>query len=191
MPLFLDHLRGQILRRPAVGLSDVFRADEVRPPEIREFDGALLVENDVLGLDIAMDNRRVQIVHEMQRQAQLPGNFLDLLHRKFLDLMQQLPQLSPRRIFHDQIDVEIILEMVENLHDILVVEELVLDSDLDDDLLDHFLGSELLFGYLFDGIHSSSLLMHHFIDLPKGPHPKTLQLFEVRHLALAIVTRLN
>lgn len=61
MTSLLDHLWSKILGRTTVSspsLGFVF-SDKVRPAEISELDCAIPVQENVLGFDISMDNRRV------------------------------------------------------------------------------------------------------------------------------------
>ena len=57
MAFLLDHFGGEVLGSAAVGLAFLgFVLEEVGPAEVSEFDSAVLVEEDVFGFDVAVDD---------------------------------------------------------------------------------------------------------------------------------------
>lgn len=63
MTLLFNHLRRQVLGSAAVGLALLaFVLEEVGPTKVCQLDCAVLVQQNVLGLDVAMDNWGIQTV---------------------------------------------------------------------------------------------------------------------------------
>ena len=84
----------------------------------------------------------------------------------------------------------IILKMINHLDDVVMI-ELVHDLHLIPYLFDHTLLTELLFGYLLDGVNLFGLFVLNFVDSAKSPDAQTLELFEIGHLGLGLLPGLD
>ena len=71
-----------------------------RQAEVGDFHPAFFVEQDVFGLDVAVDDAFV--VRELERGADLRNDFQRLARREFAGLLD-LPQVRPVHVFHDEI----------------------------------------------------------------------------------------
>lgn len=120
----LQHLWRQVVQRSAEGFSDLvfLRLEEVAPPEIRELQHAVAVQQKVFRLDIAMND--VRGVAHFQGLSQLIG---EIGHFFLIEplaglLPQELIELAALRELENQVDVRVIFKVVVELQDVLVVQ---------------------------------------------------------------------
>lgn len=129
----LDHLGGQVVEGAAHGLAAAVRGVDA-PAEVGDLDLAVDADEDVLGLDVAVDD--VLAVQVAQRARHLRHVLRRLPLREPALAPQVLVQLPFRRELEDQEHPLAVVEVPEQLQDVRVP-QVALDLDLPPHLLLH------------------------------------------------------
>ena len=90
-----------------------------RDPEIRDL-GVTSVEQDIFGLDVAVDD--AVFVGVLQRVRHLRGDSHRVVHRQLMLPRQPIPQALPFHVWHDVVDQPVRLAGVEQREDVWVLQ---------------------------------------------------------------------
>jgi len=171
-----EHLRAHILRRTAEGVRALGIVEPLAQAEVAEADMALVVEEDVLRLDVAVDYPLR--VNMPQCEAQLSQVEPCLGLRELTFLPQVKEQLASRAVLQQQEKVLAVLESREELRDEGMLQLRKNVTLVQDDRMFVELCKELL----RDGLHGEELpraAVEHQIDAGEASLSETLQDQEV------------
>lgn len=109
------HDLGRHVAGRAAGVLCVLRIPDARDAEVREPEVAVAVEDEVLGLDVAVDDALV--VHVLQAEQQAGQEEPRLLFGKLPVLRDVVPEVAPVEQVHDEVEVLAVLEGVVHVHE--------------------------------------------------------------------------
>lgn len=189
MAPLLDHLRGQVLRRPAVRVAVLVVHVVIGPSEICKFDAAVICDQDVLRLDVPVNNVVLLGVQALDSAYDLPNVLAGLLLFDLAFFPQQLIQLAARTELEHQVDVRVVLVVVVYLEYVGMV-QLVLDLDLQADLMHEIFVKYFLLRDDLDSIYIFSLFVADLVNLAESPDAHVLaeQRLEVVTMLLPVVS---
>lgn len=122
MSLLVDDLERQVGGSAAEGLVDGVQVVGLfGEPEVSDESVALPVQDDVLGLEVAVED--AVLVQRLQSQQYLAGVAPDLLLAELLPLLQQARQVAALAVVHHQEQVGLSLEGVAQPHDERMVQQ--------------------------------------------------------------------
>ena len=107
MILPIDDL-GCHVSRCAGSVLVVFRSVDSCDSKIGEAEVAFAVENEILGFEVAVND--VVVVHILEAENDAADKELDDVLGKAFVLADLVPQVAPRHVVHDQVEVESVLE---------------------------------------------------------------------------------
>ena len=137
----------KVLPSPANGVPPLVPDDSTRKPEIRDFGRVLLVEQNVLGLEVAVQNaQRVDVLDAPANVAEDEGHLLVAESALPLHVVEQG---ALRRVLQHQVDEVAFAQDLVQADDVFVV-ELRVDFDFLLDVLE-LLRLELFLVYLVKG----------------------------------------
>lgn len=170
MSYLLDHLWRQVLGGAAVGKPPAIFVEEVGPAEVSKSDGAIGVKHNVFGLDVSVDDGRVQRVEVLNSTDDLPQVLSSQLIVEAALPLEHGVELALAAVLQNQIEIVVVLVVVVQLDDVLVV-DVVHDLHLKLDLVDKVVLHDLRLVDDLDREHILRHLVPYLVDLAKAPDP--------------------
>eukprot|EP00406_Dinophysis_acuminata_P040260 CAMPEP_0179360684 /NCGR_PEP_ID=MMETSP0797-20121207/80107_1 /TAXON_ID=47934 /ORGANISM="Dinophysis acuminata, Strain DAEP01" /LENGTH=335 /DNA_ID=CAMNT_0021076053 /DNA_START=249 /DNA_END=1254 /DNA_ORIENTATION=+ len=166
--LVLHHLRGEVVQGAAEGVPLPAVRDLRAPPEVAELRDPVCAQQDVLGLDVAVDD--VPLVEVGERERDVPEDLGGVPLRQAAALLHNREEGPAARVLQQQVEVVGVLEVAVEAEDVRVLQG-DLGLYLPEEVRRHLVLLELLLRYDLHRVERGGPHVYHLPHHAPGPGP--------------------